>query len=125
MNISAAAEGIYSKSNRRLRSVECAFIGFVNSCAAFVVNLVLNYVLIFGAFGFPELAERFAENNPVTIIANIILIIGALITICGIILIIILRRFAKKQKNSVRQKAKSMSDGFFMLIPKRGYRQIQ
>ncbi len=38
-----------------LRSVECAFIGFINSCAALVINFVLNYCLIFGKFGFPAL----------------------------------------------------------------------
>lgn len=41
-----------------LRSVETAFIGFINSCAAFVVNLVLNYALIFGHFGAPALGIR-------------------------------------------------------------------
>jgi putative MATE family efflux protein len=41
-----------------MRSVECAFIGFVNSCAALVINLVLNYLLIFGHFGFPALGVR-------------------------------------------------------------------
>ena len=41
-----------------LRSVECAFIGFINSCAALAVNLVLNYALIFGHFGFPALGIR-------------------------------------------------------------------
>lgn len=41
-----------------LRSVETAFIGFINSCAAFVINLVLNYALIFGHFGFPALGIR-------------------------------------------------------------------
>ncbi len=41
-----------------LRSVECAFIGFVNSCAAFVVNLTLNYILIFGHCGFPAMGVR-------------------------------------------------------------------
>jgi len=38
-----------------LRSVECAMIGFVNSCAALVINLVLNYILIFGHFGAPAM----------------------------------------------------------------------
>lgn len=41
-----------------LRSVETAFIGFINSCAAFVVNLVLNYAFIFGHFGAPAMGIR-------------------------------------------------------------------
>lgn len=41
-----------------LRSVETAFIGFINSCAALVVNLVLNYILIFGHFGAPAMGIR-------------------------------------------------------------------
>ena len=41
-----------------LRSVECAMIGFVDSCAALVVNLFLNYALIFGHFGFPAMGIR-------------------------------------------------------------------
>ena len=41
-----------------LRSVERAMIGFVDSCCALVVNLFLNYGLIFGHFGFPVLGIR-------------------------------------------------------------------
>lgn len=41
-----------------LRSVETAFIGFINSCAALVINLSLNYILIFGHFGAPALGIR-------------------------------------------------------------------
>ena len=41
-----------------LRSVERAFIGFIDSCAALVVNLILNYALIFGHFGLPALGIR-------------------------------------------------------------------
>ena len=33
-------------------------IGFVDSCAALVVNLFLNYALIFGHFGFPAMGIR-------------------------------------------------------------------
>ena len=38
-----------------LRSVECAMIGFIGSCASLLINLVLNYMFIFGHFGAPEL----------------------------------------------------------------------
>ncbi len=40
-----------------LRSVETVAIGFVDSCIALVVNIGLNYVLIFGKFGAPRLGE--------------------------------------------------------------------
>jgi putative MATE family efflux protein len=38
-----------------LQSVETAFIGTVMSCSTIVINLFLNYCLIYGNFGFPEL----------------------------------------------------------------------
>lgn len=38
-----------------LRSVEIAFIGTVMSCSTLCINLFLNYCLIFGNLGFPEL----------------------------------------------------------------------
>lgn len=38
-----------------LRSVETAFIGFISSVASLFANLILNYMLIFGHFGAPEL----------------------------------------------------------------------
>ncbi len=38
-----------------LRSVETVKIGFVVTLAALVVNICLNYCLIYGRFGFPEL----------------------------------------------------------------------
>ncbi len=40
-----------------LRSVETVAIGFVDSCIALVVNIGLNYVLIFGKFDAPRLGE--------------------------------------------------------------------
>lgn len=41
-----------------LRSVETAWIGFVNSLAALCINGLLNYTLIYGHFGFPEFGVR-------------------------------------------------------------------
>ncbi len=38
-----------------MRSVEIVKIGLINSIAALIVNGTLNYLLIFGAFGFPKL----------------------------------------------------------------------
>jgi|LSQX01.2.fsa_nt_gb putative MATE family efflux protein len=38
-----------------MRSIERVRIGFYNSVAALFVNIFLNYALIFGNFGFPEL----------------------------------------------------------------------
>jgi len=41
-----------------LRSVETAWIGFVNSLAALGVNGVLNYILIYGHLGAPEMGVK-------------------------------------------------------------------
>ncbi len=38
-----------------LRSVETAWVGFMNSAAALCINGVLNYTLIYGHFGAPEM----------------------------------------------------------------------
>ncbi|MBQ7923198.1 MAG: MATE family efflux transporter [Clostridia bacterium] len=41
-----------------LRSAETAFVGFINSLAALVCNGILNYGLIYGNFGMPEMGVR-------------------------------------------------------------------
>mgnify|MGYP005754921779 FL=1 len=41
-----------------MRSVETARIGLYISCMALVVNVCLNYVFIFGHFGFPAMGVR-------------------------------------------------------------------
>ena len=41
-----------------LRSVETVRIAFVISCISLVVNVSINYTLIYGRFGFPELGIR-------------------------------------------------------------------
>ena len=44
---------------------------------------------------FVEESARMVENNPVTVIANIFLIIGAVVVVGGIVLAIILKRYSK------------------------------
>ncbi|MDF2685308.1 MAG: efflux family protein [Clostridia bacterium] len=59
-----------------LRSVETVKIGFVVSLSALVVNICLNYVLIYGKFGFPEMGiEGAAIATLISRIAEFIIII--------------------------------------------------
>lgn len=61
MRIMSVTSLIFSISNTlvmSLRSVETAFIGTVMAAVTVVVNISLNYCLIFGNFGFPEMGIR-------------------------------------------------------------------
>jgi len=53
-----------------LRSVETAWIGFVNSLAALCINGILNYTLIYGHFGAPEMGA--AGAAVATLISRIV-----------------------------------------------------
>lgn len=44
---------------------------------------------------FVEESTRMLENNPVTVIANVLLIVGAVVVVGGIVLAVILKRYSK------------------------------
>jgi len=59
-----------------LRSVETTWIGFVNSLAALGINGILNYILIFGHFGAPEMgAAGAAVATLVSRIAEFVIVV--------------------------------------------------
>jgi putative MATE family efflux protein len=61
MRIMSATSIVFAVSNTlvmSLRSVETAFIGTLMAAVAMIVNIFLNYCLIFGRLGFPELGVR-------------------------------------------------------------------
>lgn len=59
-----------------LRSVETVKIGFYVSLSTLIINIVLNYLLIFGNFGFPRLgAEGAAIATTVSRIIELIIVI--------------------------------------------------
>ena len=68
-----------------LRSVGTVRISFVTSLASLIVNVIINYTLIFGRFGFPEMGVRGAAVG--TLIARVVEL--------GIVLIYMLK-FDKK-----------------------------
>ncbi|MBR6430618.1 MAG: MATE family efflux transporter [Oscillospiraceae bacterium] len=60
-----------------LRSVETAFIGTVISIATMFSNIILNYCLIYGHFGFPEMGIRGAATATlVSRILELVIILG-------------------------------------------------
>lgn len=83
-----------------LRSVETAWIGFLNSLAALCVNGILNYALIYGHFGAPEMGVRGAAIA--TLISRIVeFVIVAVYLFC----------FDKKIRCRVREVFRFRLDG--------------
>ena len=83
-----------------LRSVETAWIGFANSTAALVINGVLNYALIYGHFGAPELGVRGAA---------IATLVSRIVEFC--IVAVYLFAFDKKIRAKVRDVFRLLPDG--------------
>lgn len=74
---------IYSVSNSlmySLQSVETAMVGTVMSLSTIVINMCLNYCLIYGHFGFPELGIVGAAVA--TLISRIVELVIVLVYVC-------------------------------------------
>ena len=68
-----------------LRSVETVKIGFYVSLSSFAVNILLNYMLIYGKFGAPEMGIRGAAVA--TLISRLIELFVVIIYILYIIMV--------------------------------------
>lgn len=80
MSIMAFSYVIFAVTNilvALMRSIEKVKIGFYTSVVALIFNVSLNYLLIFGKFGFPELGVRGAAIA--TLVSRVVELIAVLV----------------------------------------------